>query len=356
MKAAAAIYTVASIAVLALMIMRSPVEVSTPAEATAPQQATPAPQPEVSAPAAVATPAQLPENKAPTPIMEIQGTPASPGNAPPPAAGTAPTTPDATSAPPEEKKNDTNTVNKPTPDANAAPDYAREQQLATGFKDSLHDGQLVTLNDGSHDFISILTPVEHPRGAAIILPGCGVSPDWQDVVHPLRTGLAEKGWTTLSLQMPVLAKEATYYDYVPLFINADKRIDAGVAYLKQKGIGPIVLVAHSCGAHMAMHWIGSKGDGEIAAYIGLGMGSTDSRQPLIKPFPLDKMKVPVLDVYGEKEYPQIIDTAPERLGMMQRAGNSNSKQLVLPAANHDFTDKGNELNAVITNWLNSLPL
>jgi dienelactone hydrolase len=204
--------------------------------------------------------------------------------------------------------------------------------------------------------MAILTPAEHARGAVVILPGCGDHPDWQDVAHPLRTGLAEKGWTTLSLQMPVLAKEAKYYDYVPLFMNADKRIDAGIAYLKQKGIGPIVLVAHSCGAHMAMHWIEGKGDGEIAAYIGLGMGSIDAQQALIKPFPLDKMKVPVLDVYGEKEYPQIIDTAPERLSMIQKAGNSNSRQMVLPAANHDFTDKGNELNAVITNWLNSLPL
>ena len=156
--------------------------------------------------------------------------------------------------------------------------------------------------------------------------------------------------------MPVLEKEAKYYDYVPLFANADKRIDAGIAFLKQKGIAPVVLVAHSCGAHMAMNWINTRGDGDIAAYVGLGMGATDFEQDMVQAFPLDKMKVPVLDVYGEKEYPQVISLAAERQTLMQKAGNSNSKQMVLPEADHYFKDKGEELNAVVANWLNSLPL
>lgn len=362
MKAAATLYTVASIAVLTLMIMRPQVEVSTPAEATiapeAPTQATtpaplttptadvqqiPAPQTDVSTPAVTAPPTQQPPA---TQVMEVQG-------GTPPAV---PTTPDTTSTNPEEKKNNASAVNKPQPDANAVPDYAREQRMADEIKDGIMDGKVISLNDGSHDFMAILTPAEHARGAVIILHGRGFHPDWQDVAHPLRTGLAEKGWTTLSLQMPVLEKEAKYYDYVPLFANAGKRIDAGIAFLKQQGIAPIALAAHSCGAHMAMDWVDTKGDGEIVAYIGLGMGATDYQQPLIKPFPLDKMKVPVLDVYGEQEYPQVIDTAPERISMMQKAGNNYSKQMVLPASNHYFTDKGPELNAVITNWLNALPL
>ncbi|MDX9989855.1 DUF3530 family protein [Thiothrix unzii] len=324
MKLVAAVYTLASVAVLTLMVMRPPVQISntatTATAATAPATVT---NQAVNAPAAPATPA--------APVA----TPAT--------DNTAPATPPATS-------------NKPAPDAKAVPDYAREQRLASEISDAIMDGEVVSLNDGTQNFMGILTAAEQPRGAVIILHGRGYHPDWEDVAHPLRTGLAAKGWTTLSLQMPVLEKEAKYYDYVPLFANADKRIDAGIAFLKQKGIAPVVLVAHSCGAHMAMNWINTRGDGDIVAYVGLGMGATDFEQDMAQAFPLDKMKVPVLDVYGEKEYPQVISLAAERQTLMQKAGNSNSKQMVLPEADHYFKDKGEELNAVVANWLNSLPL
>ena len=318
MKLVAAVYTLASVAVLTLMVMRPPVQISntvtTPTAATAP-----------------ATVTNQAVNAPTTPVA----TPAT--------DSAAPATPPAT-------------TNKPAPDAKAVPDYAREQRLASEISDAIMDGEVVSLNDGTQNFMGILTAAEQPRGAVIILHGRGYHPDWEDVAHPLRTGLAAKGWTTLSLQMPVLEKEAKYYDYVPLFANADKRIDAGIAFLKQKGIAPVVLAAHSCGAHMAMNWINTRGDGDIAAYVGLGMGATDFEQDMVQAFPLDKMKVPVLDVYGEKEYPQVISLAAERQTLMQKAGNSNSKQMVLPEADHYFKDKGEELNAVVANWLNSLPL
>jgi pimeloyl-ACP methyl ester carboxylesterase len=314
MKIVAAVYTLASVAVLALMVMRPPVQISSTAVA--------------------ATPAAIPVatvNSTATPSL----TPATPAT--------------TESATPE-------TNNKPAPDANAAPDYAREQRLASEISDAIMDGDVISLNDGAQNFMGILTTAEQPRGAVIILHGRGYHPDWEDVANPLRTGLAAKGWTTLSLQMPVLEKEAKYYDYVPLFSNADKRIDAGIAFLKEKGINNIALAAHSCGAHMAMNWVSTKGDNNIAAYVGLGMGATDFGQDMALPFPLDKMNVPVLDIYGEKDFPQVISLATERQSLIQKAGNSNSKQMVLPEADHYFKEKGEELTAVVANWLNSLSL
>lgn len=350
MKVAAAVYTLASVAVLALMVMRPAVEIANPTVA--------APAPEATAaPAAAPVPAVTPTPDAAPAVAPIPAAPV----APPPPAGTAPTNTVPTpgeQASPEEKKNDVAppATAKPAPDANAVPDYAREQRMASEISPTILDGEIVTLNDGNQNFIGILTPAEQPRGAVIILHGRGLHPDWADVAHPLRVGLAAKGWTTLSLQMPVLEKEAKYYDYVPLFANADKRIDAGIAFLKQKGIAPIVLAAHSCGTHMALNWVGNKGDGDVIAYVGLGMGVTDADQGMVQALPLDKMKVPVLDVYGEKEYPQAISLAPERMALMQKAGNPHSRQMVLPAADHYFKEKGEELTAVVANWLNSLPL
>ena len=245
------------------------------------------------------------------------------------------------------------------------PDLAREKRMAVEVEDAVLDGDVIYLKETSHEqnkkpheFMAIdQEPEGETKGAVIILHGRGFHPDWEDAIFPLRTKLPEKGWRTLSLQMPVLIKTAKYNDYVPLFPLASPRIEAGIRHLKEQGIDNIILLAHSCGAHMAMEWIRSKkGDvGDmITAYIGAGMGATDYKQPMEQPFPLPHMKIPVLDIYGEKEYPAVLRMAPGRLAMMKKAGNPKSKQVVVKGANHYFTDKGDELVADVVNWLDTL--
>ncbi len=238
------------------------------------------------------------------------------------------------------------------------PDLEREKRMAVEVEDAVLDGDVIFLKDGAnegHEFMAIdQEPEDETKGAVIILHGRGFHPNWEDGIYPLRTQLPAKGWRTLSLQMPVLVKTAKYYDYVPLFSQAGSRIEAAIKHLKEQGIDNIVLFAHSCGAHMAMEWIREKGDGQISAYIGAGMGATDYKQKMAEPFPLASMKVPVLDIYGEKEFPAVIRMAPTRLTEMKKAGNTKSKQVIVPGANHYFTDKGDELVAPIVEWLNGL--
>ena len=242
------------------------------------------------------------------------------------------------------------------------PDLEREKRMAVEVEDAVLDGDVIFLKDSldgkDHEFMAIdQEPEDETKGAVIILHGRGFHPNWEDAIFPLRTKLPEKGWRTLSLQMPVLIKTAKYNDYAPLFPLASPRIEAGIKHLKEQGIDNIILLAHSCGAHMAMEWIRSKqgkvGD-MITAYIGAGMGATDYKQPMEQPFPLPYMKIPVMDIYGEKEYPAVLRMAPGRLAMMKKAGNPKSKQVVVEGANHYFTDKGDELVAPVIEWLDSL--
>ncbi len=252
---------------------------------------------------------------------------------------------------------DTTQQNKPASQAEnsaAVPDYAREKRLDNEIRDAIFDGEVVDLNDGTEDFMAIQTDADDAKGAAIILHGRGFHPDWADAINPLRVGLAEQGWTTLSIQMPVLEKQAKYYDYVPLFPNANLRITAALEHLKEQDISTVVLIAHSCGGHMAMDWVRKNGEEGIAAFVGLGMGATDYKQFMAGPFPLDKLTVPVFDVYGEKEYPAVIKMAPERLKLMQAGGNAKSEQAVLPGADHYFKEKGDELTELVSAWLEKL--
>ncbi len=235
-----------------------------------------------------------------------------------------------------------------------ASDLEREKRMADEIVDAILDGDAVFLKANDHEFLTIYTEAEEARGAAVILHGRGFHPDWQDAINPLRVGLAESGWNTLSVQMPVLEKQAKYYDYIPLFPEAISRIEAAIAYARENQKGKVVLIAHSCGAHMAMAWADTESFETIDAYVGIGMGATDYKQPMKQPFPLDKIKVPVLDVYAENDYPAVLKMAPERLHLIEKAANNKSAQVVVEGAEHYYADKGDALTQVIDQWLQSL--
>ena len=241
-----------------------------------------------------------------------------------------------------------------TPAAAAEPDFAREQRLADEIVDVILDGDPEWLQANGREFLSIYYEADDSRAAVIILHGRGFHPDWSDAVNPLRIGLVDRGYTTLSLQMPVLAKDAKYYDYIPIFHHAHERIEAGISFLREQGHERVILLAHSCGVHMAMDWVrASRGEG-IDAYIGLGMGATDYRQPMHQPFPLDWMQVPILDLYAANDYPAVHRLAPARKQMIEEAGNARSRQVVLPQADHYYTDQGDPLVAAVADWLDQL--
>ena len=234
------------------------------------------------------------------------------------------------------------------------PDFAREARLASEIIDAILDGDPEWLKANGREFLSIYTAADDSRAAVVILHGRGFHPDWAETVNPLRVGLVERGYSTLSLQMPVLGKDAKYYDYIPIFHYSHERIEAGIRFLRESGHQKIVLLAHSCGAHMAMDWIRAKKDKSIDAFVGLGMGATDYKQPMHQPFPLAWMHVPVLDLYGADEYPAVIQLAPGRKAMIEEAGHEKSRQVVLPDANHYFSNQGESLVAAVADWLDQL--
>ncbi|MDH5601828.1 MAG: alpha/beta hydrolase family protein [Gammaproteobacteria bacterium] len=239
-----------------------------------------------------------------------------------------------------------------------ASDLAREKRLADEIIDSIMDGEPEYLSDGKNKFLSIYmeTDAEKPKGAVIIMHGRGYHPNWKDVVRPLRIGLPESGWHTLSIQMPVLEKDAKYYDYVPLFPESFPRIEAAIKFLKSKNIKNIVLVAHSCSVHMSMAWFDKTGGKDIDAYIGIGMGATDFKQYMKKPLPLDKYKIPVLDIYGQQEFKAVLKAAPTRLKMIKATGVKQSEQRIVPEADHYITDRGDALVKEVSDWLGKLEL
>ncbi len=235
-----------------------------------------------------------------------------------------------------------------------ASDLLREKRMADEIVDAIFDGEATMLKSGEREFLSIYTEADDSDKSVIVMHGRGFHPDWVDTVQPLRVGLIDYGWNTLSIQMPVLAKEAKYYDYVPIFDEAIPRIQAAIKFLREQGSQQIVLVAHSCSVHMSMHYLNRNGDTGLRAFIGIGMGATDYKQPMARPFPLNKLTMPILDVFGADDYPAVHRQAPGRQQQMREAGHALSKQLVIDGADHYFTDRGDELVEAVGGWLGEL--
>jgi len=237
-----------------------------------------------------------------------------------------------------------------------ASDLAKEKRMQDQVADYVMDGEVVLLKDASHEFLSIYmeTDKQPAKGTVIIIHGRGYHPNWPELVYPLRTGLPEYGWNTLSIQMPVLSNESTFYDYMKILPQSHPRIEAAHRFLKSKNTRNIIILAHSCGVHMAFDWLHKNPEKGINAFIGVGMGSTDYGQPMLKPFALDEIKIPVLDIRGENDYPAVHRNAPRRMEKIKKAGNPKSQQRVVAKSDHYFTDRGDALLKEVTNWLDTL--
>ena len=235
-------------------------------------------------------------------------------------------------------------------------DREREDRLVEEMEANLFDGDVITLLPDGETFaaVEMESQTDTTRGGIVLLHGRGFHADWPENIGSLRVGLSEAGRHTLSLQLPVLEKSAKYFDYLPVLPEAMPRIDAALAHLKDQNISPVVLLAHSCGAHMAMLWMEQHGDSGIDAFVGIGMGATDYKQPMRHPFPFASVAIPVLDLYGEEDYPAVHRMAPERLDLMNKGGNALSKQVASAGADHYFTDKSDQLTKEVSNWLDSL--
>lgn len=235
-----------------------------------------------------------------------------------------------------------------------ASDMAKEQRWADQVVDSIMVGDAQWLKAGKNKILSIYTEntTEKTMGAAIILHGTGVHPNWDQVVRPLRSQLPDFGWSTLSLQMPVLNNEASYDDYIPLFKEVAPRINAAVRFLKSKGIKNIVIIGHSLGSAMAAYYMANKPDSAIRAFVAVGAsGNMYAKNKVNYLKSLKTIKVPVLDIFGSLDLTSVLESEKIKAQVARKAGNKKYTQIKISGANHFFDSKNDILIKRIRGWL-----
>ncbi|HIO91469.1 MAG TPA: DUF3530 family protein [Leucothrix mucor] len=232
--------------------------------------------------------------------------------------------------------------------ASSASDKDKEKRWASQVVESLMDGDSVYLSDGKDDFLALDMPAEEKSEIGmLVMHGIGIHPDWPQVVNPLRVGLSEAGWHTLSLQMPVLKNSATGKDYLPLMKDVAPRIEAGIAHLKKSGVKNIVLVSHSLGAQMTSYYLANQTDSKspVIAYVAIGMGSSNSEL-------LKKISLPVFDIYGSEDLKGVMASASDRAKASK--DNKMYKQEKVEGANHFFDDKDELLVEMVIKYIKGL--
>lgn len=222
-----------------------------------------------------------------------------------------------------------------------AADYVREQKWADEVTPGVVVGDPVFLEQANaHKFLTLFTETPNARAALIVVHGLGVHPDWA-LIGVLRSQLADHGYTTLSVQMPVLANEAAAEDYAATFAEGSERLQVAVDFLRAKGYQKIAIVSHSMGSRTTHSYLSAHPAAPIAAWVAIGMGSADSYKAL---------KMPVLDLYGANDLPQVLNGAKQRGQSLK--GKAKSKQVVVPHADHFFNDRDAELVQNVQRYLN----
>jgi pimeloyl-ACP methyl ester carboxylesterase len=234
-----------------------------------------------------------------------------------------------------------------------ASDLEKEQRWADQIVDFLIDGDAVYLNDGRSEFLALETPAEDgsTRRAAVIMHGTGVHPNWPTVVLPLRVRLAASGWHTLSIQMPVLANEAEYTDYPAIYDAVPGRIDAAVDYLDSQGAESIVLITHSQGATMTAYYLANT-NREVDGFVAIGMGPGIEGTAADNLAHLPKIPVPILDLYGSQDLPEVLDSSDARAAAA--TASKAYQQRVVAGADHFFEGEEDELLEAVQAWLDGL--
>ena len=227
------------------------------------------------------------------------------------------------------------------PSAFAQADYAREKRWADEITPAILVGDAVQLEIPSgRKFLGIYAPGKPGGPAVVVVHGLGLHPDW-NLVNAVRSRLADQGYATLSIQMPVMASDAKADRYPPVFPEAADRLAAAARFLRGKGHPKVAAVAHSLGSQMTNYYVERAVEPAFDAWVSVGITAPYRGA--------ERFGLPVLDIYGERDFPGVRDNAGARAESLRRV--RGSAQIEVPGADHFFAGHEGELVSHIKRFL-----
>ncbi len=253
-------------------------------------------------------------------------------------------------------------------------DQAQGKLLEAG----LENGEPLWLDADASKFFAIFNADQtgQPKGGIILLHDAGSHPDKPEVIQPLRKKMPEHGWPTLAIHLPALANSA---DYIDKQTQINKRIDAAITYMRNKGFNNLALLGHGTGAMAATAYLADQKNDSIRAFVAVSLGvieREDKAETITSK--LEKISLPILDIYGSQDLDHIASTAKKRalaakissdastrqnrINAFKRSAMATSdtqnrlgyilyRQIKINGASHDFSGADQILVKRISGWL-----
>jgi pimeloyl-ACP methyl ester carboxylesterase len=232
-----------------------------------------------------------------------------------------------------------------------SPDKSRETMIYEQNLNEIFDGehQYINYKYGKYSMLEIYD--ESFDTAVLFLHGRGLNPNEQNLAYPVRVGMSDS-YNTYSLQLPGLKKQSTYFEYTKIFYDSDERILSAIEYIELMN-KKVIIIAHSCGVHMLMSYIkNNKLSDNISSLVLIGSGAVDKGQKLIYEYPYDKIKIPVLDLYGENDFDLVLKKSRERNENIKK-NNTKSQQIKIKSSDHYHADNSNQVITIVKKWLSN---
>jgi hypothetical protein len=246
-------------------------------------------------------------------------------------------------------------------------ELSREQQIADKLAQVADIDEIISLKAMGGRFIGLyksasssesfgeISKTRETNGVVILVHGMGAHPDWPDVISPLRTQLTESGWSTFSIQMPILSPEEPVAKYGKTLKIANSRISAAIDYLHAWEMQPIILLGYSFGAAQAANYLASDKSKNVAAFVSVSMLSQKFIKPGLDVFKfISRINIPILDIYAEDD----LDAVRRGIDDRRLAASKNShvlfQQIEVQQAGHYYIGVEKALAEQIHMWLQQM--
>jgi len=225
------------------------------------------------------------------------------------------------------------------------PNYLRESNINEQFVQEQFDSDIINIRLDDNKTFVMLQNVESTNTAPILLlHGRGLYPNEPLVMNPIREGL-ESEYNIFSIQLPVLDKGATYYDYKKIFTYSNERILKVLEKIYSEH-GKVIIIAHSCGAHMLGSYLDSKGSLYLDSVVLLGAGAVDKDQTADF-FDYSSLGIKLLNVYGEFDHNSVV----QHNSYLMSLESENITHIMINDADHYYRDQSESVLLILKKWL-----
>ena len=235
--------------------------------------------------------------------------------------------------------------------ANETPNYIREKNINDQITSYIFDAEISELDSLLEKKFNLVFTDNSSDTSILLLHGRGLHPTEPNVIDPLRIELAESNYNVFSLQLPVLAKGQTYYDYHKIFPYSDARIETAIKNINSSNI---IIIAHSCGANMLLSFLENISVSGITGIVLLSAGAVDKDQIILNKVDLSLYNLPILNIYGELDHNSVKVFADNLKQVFTSTTKSSLQIIEVENADHNYSDSTPFLIQSVKKWLKSL--